>query len=229
MTTRIRWFVILLLFVPLMLTGPAAGQNSIAVEPLTASPGDDVVARISATTDKDITLLSVDLTFSTTLCACIENQVLRKAGRTTQDPLEDGISCPTQGAVKLRLVDPSFTGGIVLPRGSGEIAEWAFHVRSDAPGGTFPITMNVNQSANGPLTVPLTASNGQLTISGAAACPGDCNGDRSVAVDELITGVNIALDNLPLVDCPPFDQDNDGSVTVSELIAAVNAAVNGCP
>ncbi len=157
------------------------------------------------------------------------NQVLRKAGRTTQDPLEDGISCPTQGAVKLRLLDPSFSGGVVIPVGSGEIAEWAFQVRADAPGGTFPITVTVNESANGPLAVPLTASNGQLTIAGAPPCPGDCNGDGTVTVDELITGVGIALGNLPLTACPAFDQDNDGEVSVNELVDAVNAALNGCP
>ena len=60
-------------------------------------------------------------------------------------------------------------------------------------------------------------------------CPGDCNHDGSVGVDELIKGVNIALGSADLSTCPEFDTDGSGSVEISELIAAVNAALNGCP
>jgi CSLREA domain-containing protein len=61
------------------------------------------------------------------------------------------------------------------------------------------------------------------------SCPGDCNGDSEVSVDELILGVNISLGDDPVTECPAFDTDGDGSVTVNELVAAVNAALNGCP
>jgi sugar lactone lactonase YvrE len=64
----------------------------------------------------------------------------------------------------------------------------------------------------------------------ALACPGDCNGDRLVSVDELILGVNIALGSAALSDCPAFDQVvTDGVVDVSELVTCVNAALDGCP
>lgn len=59
-------------------------------------------------------------------------------------------------------------------------------------------------------------------------CFGDCNGNGEVTVDELITGVNIALGAAPLGSCPRFDTDGNGMVTVDELVAAVNAALNGC-
>jgi hypothetical protein len=49
-----------------------------------------------------------------------------------------------------------------------------------------------------------------------------------VTVDELITGVNIALSNATLSVCPQFDPGGDGQVTVDELIQAVNVALNGC-
>jgi hypothetical protein len=64
---------------------------------------------------------------------------------------------------------------------------------------------------------------------GPAGCPGDCNGDRMVVVNELILGVNIALGNTGVASCPVFDRDGNGQVAVSELIAAVNAALTGCP
>ena len=60
------------------------------------------------------------------------------------------------------------------------------------------------------------------------ACAGDCNGDGSVVINELIGGVNIALDNAALDTCPSFDRDGNGGVSIDELITAVNNAQTGC-
>jgi hypothetical protein len=65
--------------------------------------------------------------------------------------------------------------------------------------------------------------------AGPTACPGDCNSNGQVTVDELVKGVNIALGNLPVGDCPAFDTNDNNEVTVDELIKAVNAALSGCP
>jgi cysteine-rich repeat protein len=62
----------------------------------------------------------------------------------------------------------------------------------------------------------------------SAACAGDCDGDGSVAINELITGVGIALDSQGLGVCPSFDPSGNGEVEINELIASVNAALNGC-
>ena len=63
---------------------------------------------------------------------------------------------------------------------------------------------------------------GALLWSGVAraqvACPGDCNDDDMVAINELITCVNIALDNSPVSVCPACDVNGDGTVTINELI-----------
>jgi hypothetical protein len=61
------------------------------------------------------------------------------------------------------------------------------------------------------------------------ACVGDCNGDASVAINELIVGVNIALGSQPLSACPPFDCQGLGTVPINCLIQAVNSALGGCP
>ncbi len=60
-------------------------------------------------------------------------------------------------------------------------------------------------------------------------CVGDCDGDGVVTVAEIILGVNIALGNLPLTQCPALDTGGDGQVTVDEILQAVNVALNGCP
>jgi hypothetical protein len=77
-----------------------------------------------------------------------------------------------------------------------------------------------NPGQQGLLAIKLTA--------GATACSGDCNGDGTVTVDEIVRGVNIALGSLPVGDCPSFDTDGSGTVTVDELIRALNNALGGC-
>ena len=59
-------------------------------------------------------------------------------------------------------------------------------------------------------------------------CPGDCTNDGAVGVDELILGVNIALGNADLSECPAFDGDGGGTVDINELVSAVNAALKSC-
>ena len=61
-----------------------------------------------------------------------------------------------------------------------------------------------------------------------ATCSGDCSGDGTVTVNELVLGVNIALSAVALSECASFDVDGDGAVAINELIAAVNSALNGC-
>lgn len=69
-----------------------------------------------------------------------------------------------------------------------------------------------------------------VTLGGkvGASCVGDCNGDGTVTIDEIVRGVNLALGNASIAACPSFDRDRDGSVAVDEIIAAVNALLSGC-
>jgi hypothetical protein len=59
-------------------------------------------------------------------------------------------------------------------------------------------------------------------------CVGDCDGSQSVAINELILCVNIALGSGQLTSCSACDLNGDGMVAINELIAAVNNALNGC-
>ena len=81
-----------------------------------------------------------------------------------------------------------------------------------------------------PTTTPAgaTATPTPSTTPDTAACAGDCDGGDSVTVDELLKGVNIALDSAEPSSCGAFDTNADGRVTVDEIIAAVNAALSGC-
>jgi len=62
----------------------------------------------------------------------------------------------------------------------------------------------------------------------SAACTGDCDGDGEVTINEVVLGVNIALDNTPVGACAQFDADGDGTVAINELIASVGDVLAGC-
>jgi hypothetical protein len=66
------------------------------------------------------------------------------------------------------------------------------------------------------------------TPTSPSPCAGDCGGDRQVSIDDLITGVGIALDEFAVALCTALDQNGDGRVTVDELVSAVNNALDGC-
>jgi hypothetical protein len=84
----------------------------------------------------------------------------------------------------------------------------------------------------GPLRV-LAGAEATASLPHASAarveCPGDCNGDGQVMINELVTGVSIALDQGSIDACPACDRDGNGMVAVNELIAAVSNALGGCP
>jgi hypothetical protein len=62
-----------------------------------------------------------------------------------------------------------------------------------------------------------------------SACVGDCDDMGSVAINELILGVNISLGAQPLSSCEAFDCLGNGMVPVNCLIQGVNNSLNGCP
>ena len=103
---------------------------------------------------------------------------------------------------------------------------------TSASGGPFMLGGTVGQPDAG------TAAGGPFTLDGgfppgvsfgAGECVGDCKHDGAVTIDEIITGVNIALESLTVNACPAFDANRDGAVTINEIITGVNSALNACP
>jgi hypothetical protein len=60
------------------------------------------------------------------------------------------------------------------------------------------------------------------------ACVGDCDGGGTVAINELILGVNISLGSQPVSACEAFDCESSGSVGITCLIQGVNNSLQGC-
>ncbi len=98
---------------------------------------------------------------------------------------------------------------------------------------TFTLPANV---AGGPSIVDGTVYvpygtfdiEGGVVAYGLTACLGDCNRNGSVSVDELVTGVNIALAAAPINRCFAMDRNGDRSVRVDELIGGTSNALEGC-
>ena len=67
------------------------------------------------------------------------------------------------------------------------------------------------------------------TARARGQCVGDCSGSGAVAINDLITMVNIALGTGDLSACRAGDADNSDTITINEIIAAVNNALSGCP
>lgn len=67
---------------------------------------------------------------------------------------------------------------------------------------------------------------GPVRVLAVVACPGDCSRDDAVSVDELLTGIAIALGDRSPGDCGGLDGDGDGRVTVDELLGAVGNALH---
>jgi hypothetical protein len=71
------------------------------------------------------------------------------------------------------------------------------------------------------------ASGGLQSIAHAGAptpCPGDCSGDDIVAIDELLTLVNIATGKAPTSRCAILNE----APRIEYLVQAVNRALRGC-
>ncbi len=98
--------------------------------------------------------------------------------------------------------------------------------RSDTA--TFHVVVS-GGAAPTPTATPLpTGTPPGVRTGPSGPCIGDCNGDGTVTVDELITGVNIALGTLSIDACSALDENRDGTVEINELVAAVASALAGC-
>lgn len=65
------------------------------------------------------------------------------------------------------------------------------------------------------------------SVKAESSCVGDCDGNGSVDVTELVTGVNLALGGA-VTACATLDANGDTHVTVDELTSAIGNALNGC-
>jgi hypothetical protein len=117
--------------------------------------------------------------------------------------------------------------------------EWVLRVAAfDEGGGEVFHDVAISVVGEGPplpsLTPTATATPTSLatTLSpspGSVRCPGDCNRDRTVGLDELVKAIQIALGKGSMVQCPGLAcGDGTDRVTIECLVQAVGSAMSGC-
>jgi hypothetical protein len=126
----------------------------------------------------------------------------------TPTPTPSLTETPTNTPEATPTLTPSATPAISTPTETPPFSPTTTPIPSDTPTDT-------------PAETP------SLTPTPPAACVGDCNGDGSVTVDELLILLNISRGSAPADSCPGGTPD-DGAITVDEILTAVNNALNGC-
>lgn len=71
--------------------------------------------------------------------------------------------------------------------------------------------------------------NGDGTPECSSGCAGDCNGDGTVSIAELVRAVRVALGEIPRNRCLAIDLNRDDFIAIAELISGVQRALFGCP
>jgi subtilisin family serine protease len=69
----------------------------------------------------------------------------------------------------------------------------------------------------------------ETAVNGACPCPGDCDTNGAVTIDDLLQGIAIALGTRPVDACGSLDGNGDGVVTVDEILRSAHYALAGCP
>ena len=93
------------------------------------------------------------------------------------------------------------------------------------PTPSLPPVPTVTESPT--LTPPAPTATRAATPTSAPHCPGDCNSDGAVTVDEIVLGVSLAL-GTSSSPCTALDADGDGAVTITDLVRVVAAALDEC-
>ena len=90
-----------------------------------------------------------------------------------------------------------------------------------------PLQIIVNTPAPTDTPTPTPANTPSASAPPTPVCTGDCGGTHVVAVDDVITLVNIALGDAQPSACP-LGVPNGTEVNIAVILQAVNHALNGC-
>ena len=94
----------------------------------------------------------------------------------------------------------------------------------DARGDTFG-----SQAVSGGVSILIATPTPVPAPTPGVACPGDCDGDGEVFVNEVTMAVRILAGDAPLSECPAADADGDGEVLVTDVTRAALSLGLGCP
>jgi hypothetical protein len=145
-------------------------------------------------------------------------------------PAQEAAAAPTPSATLTMLATASVTPMVTNTPVASATGTTAMPTLSPTiPSGTTTTPTRTGTAA------PTTTTTQPPTATPSAtptppACAGDCSGDGTVSVEELVALANIVLDeNGQLTGCPVGDANGDGTIAVNDILVAVNNALHGCP
>jgi hypothetical protein len=140
----------------------------------------------------------------------------------------DGEPVPASAINGAILVGPASPTPIPTPTATSTTPPLA------TPTATIPSATSTPGAAATASAIPSATSTAVDTPTATATpsptphCVGDCGGQGSVSINDLVIGVNIALGEQVVGTCEALDLNGDGKVDINELVAAVNNALEGC-
>jgi hypothetical protein len=123
----------------------------------------------------------------------------------------------------------------------GAIATCTFHIKSGAAATPVSLAadrLNVSdargnvfgsQAVSGGVSILIATPTPVPAPTPGVACPGDCDGDGEVFVNEVTMALRILVGEMPLSACPAADADGDGEVFVTDVTRAALSLGHGCP
>src|SRR5262245_39104858 len=206
----------------------ASGVLSIDLNGLAAGTEFDQLAVVGAVTLSGRLNVSVGFTPATgATFTIIDNDGTDAVTETFKD-LPEGAPVSVGG----RSLQISYVGGtgndvVLTVAGATTVTPTQTPASTASPAPTGTNTGAPSPTSTGTITAPASPTPTATPVR--PPCVGDCNRNFVVAINELVTGVNIALGSIEFDRCPAFDTEDSMSVQINELITGVNNALNGCP
>ena len=158
--------------------------------------------------------------------------VFKSADGGTTWSLDSDTGLPADADVDALVVDPHTSATLyvaVSPGGVFQSDDGGIDWRPLSTGQTFVGASALAVDPLAPTTIYALTNEGVFSIQQAAAvCAGDCIGVAAVAINDLITLVNIALGTAPPSACAGGGLPLGGEVDVAVIMEAVNNALSGC-
>jgi hypothetical protein len=137
-----------------------------------------------------------------------------------------GVDCRRSRVLIIQFPPLPIEDGAVLYTCTVEIA-------AGAPGTSYPLTCSA-PAVSDPRghALPVECTDGEVQVVPISTCVGDCNGDGTVAVNEIITLVNMALGTETQLDAcrdgVPLTIMDAADIDIALIVQATNNALNGC-
>ncbi len=212
-------------------TLPALGcATRVDLNDTTGQPGG--TSRINATLTKapgvQVSLAGSEITFDPTLLEadCSSCSINPAIGPGTAADKSLGCGRVDIDAHTARLLVDVLATGNVNPLPDGRLFTCELKPASTlARGIVVPLHNQPSAVASDSTLVATLGRDGSITVSG---CPGDCDGDGEVGLDEVGRAVLLFLGIPPSVPCPAADVNGDGQVRIGEVVQAIDARYQRC-